>query len=54
MRALVVTGFGINCEVEMAAAYRLAGAEADIVHLNEVFKERVSIHDYQVLNFPGG
>ena len=54
VRALVVTGFGINCEVEMAAAYRLAGAEADIVHLNEIFKERISIHDYQVLNFPGG
>ena len=54
VRALVVTGFGINCEVEMAAAYRLLGVEAEIVHLNEIFKERVSIHDYQVLNFPGG
>ena len=54
VRALVVTGFGINCEEEMAAAYRLAGAQADIVHLNQVFKERVSIHDYHILNFPGG
>ncbi len=54
VRALVVTGFGINCEEEMAAAYRLAGAKADIVHLNQVFKERVSIHDYDILNFPGG
>ena len=54
VRSLVVTGFGINCEEEMAAAYRLAGAEADIVHLNQIFKERVSIHDYQILNFPGG
>lgn len=54
VRALVVTGFGINCEEEMAAAYRLAGAEADIVHLSAVFNQRVSIHDYQILNFPGG
>ena len=54
VRALVVTGFGINCEVEMAAAYRLVGAKADIVHLNRVFKEQVSIHDYDILNFPGG
>ena len=54
VRALVVTGFGINCEEEMAAAYRLAGAQADIVHLNRVFKEQASIHDYDVLNFPGG
>jgi phosphoribosylformylglycinamidine (FGAM) synthase-like amidotransferase family enzyme len=54
VKSLVVTGFGINCEEEMAAANRLAGAEADIVHLNEVFRERVSIHDYDILNFPGG
>ncbi|MBN2710653.1 MAG: phosphoribosylformylglycinamidine synthase subunit PurQ [Calditrichaceae bacterium] len=54
VRALVVTGYGINCEEEMAAAYHLAGAEADIVHLHEVFSERISIHDYDLLNFPGG
>jgi phosphoribosylformylglycinamidine synthase len=54
VRSLVLTGFGINCEEEMAAAYRLAGADADIVHLNEVLKGKCSIHDYDVLNFPGG
>jgi len=54
VKALVVTGYGINCEDEMAAAYRLAGADADIVHLHEVFSERVNIHDYEILNFPGG
>ena len=31
VKALVITGYGINCEEEMAAAYRLAGAEAEIV-----------------------
>jgi phosphoribosylformylglycinamidine synthase len=53
-RAIVLTGFGINCEEEMAAAYVLAGAQADIVHLNDVFLEKVSIHEYDILNFPGG
>ena len=53
-KALILTGFGINCEEEMAAAYRLAGAEPTIVHLNEVLHGRVSIHDFDVLNFPGG
>ena len=33
-KALILTGFGINCEEEMAAAHRLAGGEATIVHLN--------------------
>lgn len=38
----------------MAAAYRLAGAEAHIAHFNEVLYQQVSIHDYDILNFPGG
>lgn len=54
VKALVITGFGINCEEEMAAAYRLAGADAEIFHLNDIFNGVISIHDYDVLNFPGG
>ncbi|MCP4395913.1 MAG: phosphoribosylformylglycinamidine synthase subunit PurQ [bacterium] len=54
VKALVITGFGINCEEEMAAAYRLAGAEASIVHLNDILVEGFSIHDFDILNFPGG
>lgn len=54
IRALVVTGFGINCEEEMAAAYRLAGAETVILHLNTLFREQDSIQNYDILNFPGG
>ncbi len=54
VKALIITGYGINCEEEMAAAYRLAGAEAEIVHLNDIFLEKGSIHDYDILNFPGG
>ncbi|WP_218136838.1 phosphoribosylformylglycinamidine synthase subunit PurQ [Hymenobacter terrestris] len=54
VQALILTGFGINCEEEFAAAYRLAGAEATVVHLNQVLHGHVSIHDYDILNFPGG
>jgi phosphoribosylformylglycinamidine synthase len=54
VKALVITGYGINCEEEIAAAYRLAGAEAEIVHLNDIFLGKYSIHDYDIMNFPGG
>lgn len=54
VRALVITGFGINCEEEMAAAWELAGARATIVHLNEVLAGSVSIQDFEVLSLPGG
>ena len=54
VRALVLTGFGINCEEEVAAAYRLAGAEATVAHLNQVLHGQVRLHDFDVLTFPGG
>jgi phosphoribosylformylglycinamidine synthase len=49
-----VAGYGINCEEETAAAYRLAGARAEIVHLGEILRGRVSIHEFQIFNLPGG
>lgn len=54
VRAAVLTGFGINCEEETAAALRLAGAEADILHLNEIFIEGKSIAQYDIIAFAGG
>ena len=52
--ALIITGYGINCEEEMAAAYDLAGANTNIYHLNDIFNGIINIHDYDILNFPGG
>lgn len=49
-----MTGFGINCEEEMAAAYRLTGADARIVHINDILVDGFSIHDFDIVNFPGG
>ena len=54
MRALVLTGFGINCEEEVAAAYELAGATATVVHLNQVLHGHVRLADFDILTFPGG
>ncbi len=54
VNALVITGFGINCEEEMAAAWQLAGATPRIVHLNEVLNGSVDVHAYQVISLPGG
>lgn len=53
-KALVLTGFGINCEQEHYFALKLAGADADIVHLSFLWEGKVSIHDYDMLHLPGG
>lgn len=54
VKALVITGFGINCQEETAAAFELAGAKAEIVHLNRLLNGEVSVHDFHVTVFPGG
>ena len=56
--ALVLTGDGINCEQETAEAFRLAGFEAEIRHLNDLIAEELSLDQlsstYQALALPGG
>jgi phosphoribosylformylglycinamidine synthase len=55
-RVLVPVGLGFNCEDETAAAFRMVGAEVDLVHLTDLFARRSErrIPDYQVLAFVGG
>jgi phosphoribosylformylglycinamidine synthase subunit PurQ / glutaminase len=54
VRALVITGYGTNCEMEMAYACRRAGAVADIVHISDVLSGSYPISNYHFLNLPGG
>src|SRR3989304_6176625 len=55
VRAIVITGNGTNCEMEMAHACRLAGAdEVDIVHLSALLWGEKSLDYYDFLNLPGG
>jgi len=54
VRACILTGFGINCDYETAHAFRMAGAEARRVHVNDLIAGRDSLGDYQILAFPGG
>ncbi len=55
VKAIVITGNGTNCEMEMAHACRLAGAdEVDIVHLSALLYGEKRLDDYHFLNLPGG
>jgi phosphoribosylformylglycinamidine synthase len=55
VRALVLTGNGINCERETAHACQLAGVDtADIVPLWDLVAGDVSLDDAQLLCLPGG
>jgi len=53
-RALVLSGYGLNCEEELAFAFTLGGVVADIVHLNDLIANKRILTRYQILAIPGG
>jgi phosphoribosylformylglycinamidine synthase len=53
-RALVLTGYGINCDWETAFAFEKAGAKARRVHINDLIDGHDKLDRYQILSFPGG
>ncbi len=54
VRVLVFSGYGLNCEEEAAYGFVLAGAKADIVHINDIIDGKTKLSDYHILCFPGG
>ncbi len=54
-RAIILSGYGLNCEDETAFAFETAGAKAEIVHINDLNSNfRFSISNFQILVVPGG
>jgi len=54
VNALILTGFGLNCDEETAHAFELAGAASHKVHINELVSGKVSLADFQILALGGG
>jgi len=53
-KALILTGYGINCDEETKFAFEKAGARADLLHINDLIRSSKKLDDYQILAFPGG
>ncbi len=53
-KVLVITGYGINCEEETAKCFNIAGAEAEIVHINDIIDGSKKFSNYEIIAFPGG
>ncbi len=55
VRALVLAGYGLNCEAETAAGLRMAGARADIVHVGDLVADGGrALDDARLVVFGGG
>ncbi|RJQ38473.1 phosphoribosylformylglycinamidine synthase I [Candidatus Microgenomates bacterium] len=53
-KALILKADGTNRDEEMAFAFELAGAKAEIVHVNQLRSKEKNFKDYQIVAFPGG
>ena len=53
-KCLVLTGFGLHAEVELAHAFTLAGADAHIVHFSDISSGKAKLSNYQIFAIPGG
>ena len=38
-KVLILSGYGINCERETKFAFEYAGAEAEIIHINDMISK---------------
>ena len=58
-RALILTGYGLNCDYETDYALKTAGAESQRIHINEVIESEQSapgslLSRFHILVFGGG
>src|SRR5271170_8027089 len=53
-RVLIPSGYGLNCEEETAFGYKMLGAQADIVHINDLIEKPKMMEDYHILALVGG
>jgi phosphoribosylformylglycinamidine synthase I len=59
VNALVLTGYGLNCDYETDFSLKLAGAESHRIHINELiapgsYGASPKLDDYHILVFGGG
>jgi len=45
---------GINCDMEMSHAFEVAGADAELVHINQLRSGERHLSDFSILAIPGG
>lgn len=53
-KALVLAGYGLNCEEETLHAFEHVGIEGTIRHINDLIERPRELEDVQILVVPGG
>ena len=54
IKALILTGDGINCETETSLAFTEAGIQAEIIHISDLIEDPKRLESAHILALPGG
>lgn len=54
VKAMVMTGYGINCDRETRDILEYAGFDADVVHINDLINKSKNFGSYELIVFAGG
>lgn len=54
VKAGIITGFGINADVELGEAFELAGAQVINLHITDLVENPAALDQLDILGFPGG
>ena len=54
VKTLILRAPGTNCDMESAFAFERAGAQVDLIHVNELIRRQDLISSYQIMVIPGG
>ena len=54
VKALIITAPGINCDLELAEGFLLAGAETSTMHIRELLENPNAIDEFNLIGLPGG
>ena len=53
-KVIVLRTAGTNCDRETVFAFQAAGADVDLVHINELIQGGKNLEPYKILALPGG
>ena len=54
VKTCVITGYGINADLELCTAFERAGADVYRIHIRDLIENSEQIAGYDILAFPGG
>jgi len=54
VKAVVIAGYGINCEEETAHVFEHLGGQAQIIHVNDLIEDASPLKQAQIIAFAGG